>query len=112
MIGLATCTVSVYRDSGTSAFGDPTDTNAVAVLTGVPFSLLEQSRAVTRRAADRGQQTRYYTGRCNRGTGILLGDRVKDEATGEFYQVTSVHQVQNPVLPGDQVLDLERTPTS
>ena len=101
-----TTTVTVYGGTSTDAYGDPTDGTTVKA-SGVPASVLEQTRRVTRYGDSRPQTVRYTIGRVPSGTAVEAGDRVLD-AAGTWWMVDSAHQMQSPVHTSDIVLDLRR----
>jgi len=103
---LPTTLVSILRGSSTNTFGDTIDTPTV-VASAVPMSILEQSRATTKRASDRAQTVLSFLGRCSPSVDVRQGDRLLDTA-GSTYVVHAVSRESNPIAPQDQRLDLER----
>jgi hypothetical protein len=108
MLALATTTVTVYRGTTTDAYGDEQDTDT-PVHTGIPASIVEQSRRVTTRDDPTPRIVRYTVGRVTAGTDITDQDRLKDERTGAVYIVDAVSQMTSAAVAADLRLDLRRT---
>lgn len=108
MIARATTTVSVLRGTSTNAFGDEIDTDT-PVYTGIPASLVEQTRRVTTRDNPTPRIVRYAVGRVTAGTDVTDQDRVKDERTNEVYIVEAVSSMNSAAVSADLRLDLRRT---
>ena len=108
MIARATTMLTVYRGTTTDAFGDEQDTNT-AVATGIPASLVEQTRRVTTRDNPTPRVIRYTVGRVTAGTDITDQDRVKDERTGAVFIVEAVSSMNSAAVAADLRLDLRRT---
>lgn len=98
--------VDIQRGTTPNVFGDDTD-SATTVHTGVPFSILENRRANTRRADARAQTVLYFTGRCNGGTDVLMDDRLRT-ADGTYYLVTDVSTPGSVGQANDVRCDLTR----
>jgi hypothetical protein len=108
MLALATTTVTVYRGTSTDAYGDEQDTDT-PVHTGIPASIVEQSRRVTTRDDPTPRIVRYAVGRVTAGTDITDQDRLRDERTGAVYIVDAVSQMTSAAVAADVRLDLRRT---
>lgn len=108
MIAAATTTLTVYRGTTTDGYGDEQDTNT-AVATGIPASLVEQTRRVTTRDDPVPRIVRYAVGRVTAGTDITDQDRVRDERTGAVYSVDAVSSMNSAAVAADLRLDLRRT---
>ena len=108
MLALATTRITVYRGTTTDDYGDEQDTDT-PVYTGIPASIIEQSRRVTTRDNPTPRIVRYPVGRVTAGTDIQDQDRIRDERTGAVYIVDSVSQMANPAVASDLRLDLRRT---
>jgi hypothetical protein len=108
VLALATTTLTVYRGSSTNAWGDEIDTNT-AVHTGIPASLVEQSRRVTTRDDPTPRIVRYAVGRVTAGTDITDQDRIKDERTGAIYIVDAVSSMNSAAVAADLRLDMRCT---
>lgn len=107
MLALPTTTVSVLRGTTTDDYGDELDTDTV-VASGIPASVLEQSRTVFDQATSTPMVVHTITGRVTRGTDIRLGDRLRDENTGQVYMVQNVNPQDNPLIQIDVRLELKR----
>jgi hypothetical protein len=105
---IATTRVSILRGTTTDAYGDEQDTDTV-VHTGIPASLIEQSRRVTTRDDPTPRIVRYAVARVPANTDITDQDRVRDERTGAVYIVEATSSMANPAATPDIRLDLRRT---
>jgi hypothetical protein len=108
VIATATTTLTVYRGTTTDGYGDEQDTDT-AVHTGIPASLVEQTRRVTSRDDPTPRIVRYTVGRVTAGTDITDQDRVRDERTGAVYIVDAVSSMNSAAAAADLRLDLRRT---
>ncbi len=108
MIAQATTTIAVLRGTSTDVYGDETDT-ATAVRTGIPASLIEQTRRVTTRDDPTPRIVRYAVGRVTAGTDVTDQDRIKDERTNAIYIVDAVSSMNSAAVAADLRLDLRRT---
>jgi hypothetical protein len=91
MLAIATTRVSILRGTTTDGYLDVVDNGTVAA-SGIPASLLEQTRSSTRRADRRPQTVRSYACRLPASTDIHPDDRIRDERTGLVYaQDNSLH---------------------
>lgn len=108
MLSVATTTLTVYRGTSTDAYGDEQDNDTVAA-SGIPASLVEQTRRVTTRDDPTPRIVRYAVGRVTAGTDITDQDRIKDEHTGAVYIVDAVSSMTNAAVAADLRLDLRRT---
>lgn len=108
MLAVATTTLTVYRGASTDAYGDEQDNDTVAV-SGVPASLVEQTRRTTTRDDPTPRIVRYATGRVTAGTDITDQDRVCDERTGRVYIVEAVSSMTSAAVAADLRLDLRCT---
>lgn len=108
MLALATTTVTVYRGTSTDAYGDEQDTNTV-VHTGIPASIVEQTRRTSTRDDPTPRVIRYAVGRVTAGTDITDQDRLLDERTGVVYIVEAVSSMASAAVAADLRLELRRT---
>jgi hypothetical protein len=108
MQAIATTRISILRGTTTDAYGDEQDTNT-PIATGVPASLIEQSRRVTSRDNPTPRIVRYAVARVPARTDITDQDRVLDERTGATYIVDAVSAMANPAMQVDRRVDLRRT---
>lgn len=108
MLARATTRVSVLRGTTVDAFGDEQDASTVAA-SGIPASLIEQTRVATTRDDPTPRVIRYTVGRVPPGTDVTEDDRIKDEVTEEVYIVTAVSTNANPAMAQPLRLDLKRT---
>lgn len=108
MQAVATTKVSILRGTTTDAYGDEQDTDT-PVHTGIPASLVEQSRRVTTRDDPTPRIVRYAVARVPASTDVTDQDRLLDERTGAKYIVDAVSAMTNPALAVDRRLDLRRT---
>ncbi|WP_030917309.1 hypothetical protein [Streptomyces sp. NRRL B-24720] len=105
---VATTRISVLRGTETDAFGDETDTNAVAV-SGIPASLVESSRTAQEPVSGTPRIIRTHICRVPPATNVTENDRIKDETTNEIYIVVSATKNTNPIIAQPLRLDLKRT---
>lgn len=107
MIAGATTTVSIMRGTTVDEFGDSLDNSTVAA-SGIPLSIIEQSKRVFDPVTSTARVIRYYTGRATSGTDIQEGDRILDEATGSIYAIDYVSQPPGPFHMPDMHIDLSK----
>lgn len=107
MIARATGTATVLRGTTTDDYGDPVD-GTTPVLSGIPWSVLEQRRTVTTPDDPDPRWVVMYTGRMPAGTALVRGDRIRDDASGQVYILDSFSETTNPYLRADIRLDLRR----
>lgn len=108
MLVRATTKISVLRGTTTNAFGDEVDNFTVAA-SGIPASLIEQTRQMFTRESTEPRVVRYTVGRVTAGTDIRQNDVLLDERTSVKYIVQAVSGLGNPVRMEDLRLDLKRT---
>lgn len=108
MQAVATTKVSILRGTEDDEFGDPRDTDT-PIATGVPASLVEQTRRVSGRENPTPRIVRYAVARLPARTDISEDDRVLDERTGAKYIVDAVSSMANPAIEVDRRVDLRRT---
>jgi hypothetical protein len=108
MQAIATTLVTILRGVTTDAYGDEQDTDT-PVATGVPASLIEQSRRVTTRDDPTPRIVRYAVVRVPAGTDITDQDRLLDERTGTKYVIDADSFMANPAMAVDIRLDARRT---
>jgi hypothetical protein len=104
---LATTTVSVLRGTSTDEFNDEVDNDTIAA-SGIPASIMEQTRRVFTQDSQQPRIIRYITGRVPSTTLVEVGDRVRDEATDLVYAIDAMSQPGSPVHTADIRLDLKR----
>lgn len=107
MIATPTTIVDVLRGTTVDEFGDVLDADTV-VLTGIPASIIEQSRRVHGPKDSEDRIVRVLKCRMPNGTAVLKGDRLRD-ADGTLYLIDSLYQQANPFWSQDLSLDLSRT---
>ena len=106
----ATTTVTVHRDADTSdrdGYGDETETPGAPVYTGIPFSIIEQTRRVPDATTGNLVAVSALVGRCGGEHDIRTGDRVED-TDGSFYAVEDVTRPQSPIGLTDLRLSLQK----
>ncbi|MGW0837548.1 hypothetical protein [Streptomyces prunicolor] len=108
MQAVATTLISILRGTDTDGFGDERDTST-PIATGIPASLVEQSRRVSGRENATPRIVRYAIARVPARTDITEDDRVLDERTGAKYIVDAVSSMANPAVEVDRRVDLRRT---
>lgn len=108
MQAVANTKVSILRGTTTDAYGDEKDTDT-PIATGIPASLVEQSRRVTTRDNPTPRIVRYAVARVPARTDVTDQDRLLDERTGATYIVDAVSGMANPAIEVDRRLDLRRT---
>lgn len=108
MLARATTRVSVLRGTTVDVFGDEADASTVHA-SGIPASLVEQTRVATTRDDPTPRVIRYTVGRVPASTDVTEDDRIKDEQTNEIYIVTAVSKNANPAMQQPLRLDLKRT---
>lgn len=111
MLTWATTTISVLGGTGIDEFGDPVDGTTVAA-SGVPASIIEQSKTVNDPASGTPRVVRSIIGRVPAGTPVTGDNRVRDERTGVTYVVDSTTQPSNPLWVQEIRLDLRETTTT
>jgi hypothetical protein len=110
MRAVATTTVTVLRGTSTDEFGDELDVDT-AVYTGLPFSLIEQSRRIFDPATGTPRIVRTVYGRANAGTDLQTTDRLRDERSQAVYVINAVTQQTGVGGTPDLRVDLERVTT-
>ncbi|MEV6504795.1 hypothetical protein AB0M61_01570 [Streptomyces sp. NPDC051642] len=108
MQAIATTKVTILRGVTTDAYGDEQDTDT-PVHTGIPASLIEQSRRVTTRDDPTPRIVRYAVVRVPAGTDVTDQDRLLDERTGVKYVIDADSFMANPAMAVDIRLDARRT---
>jgi len=108
VIAVANTTVAVLRGMSTNAWGDEVDADT-PVRTGIPASLVEQTRRVTTRDDPTPRIVRYAVGRVTAGIDVTDQDRIRDERTGATYIVEAVSAMNSAAVAADLRLDLRRT---
>jgi len=108
MQAVANTKVTILRGTTTDDYGDEQDTDT-PIATGIPASLVEQSRRVTTRDNPTPRIVRYAVARVPARTDVTDQDRLLDEVTGVKYIVDAVSGMANPAMEVDRRLDLRRT---
>lgn len=108
MLTWATTRVSILEGTDTDEFGDPVDGATVAA-SGIPASIIEQSKTVRDRADEAPRTVRSYPCRLPAGTAVTIDNRIRDDATGAVYVIDSLTSPANPLWRQDLHLDLRRT---
>jgi hypothetical protein len=100
-----TTVVDVLRGTTTNEYGDTIDANTVAI-SGLPMSIIEQSRKVYGPNVSQDRVVRTHKGRAAKGSGLLKGDRLRDRNGGQVYVIAEVYQQANPYWSQPQSCDL------
>jgi hypothetical protein len=108
MQAIATTRISILRGTTTDVYGDEQDVDT-PVHTGIPASLVEQTRRVTTRDDPTPRIVRYAVVRVPAGTDVTDQDRLLDERTGAKYIVDADSFMTNPAMAVDIRLDARRT---
>lgn len=108
MLAMPTTTVTIKRGTAIDEYSGEIS-NETSASTGVPMSIMEQSRTVIEPTTGTPMVIRFVTGRVDPSVDIRRNDRILDENDADiYYMVLSVRQVQNPIVVMDKVLDLKR----
>jgi len=86
MISRATGLFTIYRGTTTNDSGDEID-GAYIAASGVPLALRNEGTASEGLNTDTPRQITRLAGRATSGADLRARDRIKDEATGEYFQV-------------------------
>jgi len=109
VIGRVTTTVSILRGTSVNDYGDEVD-ESTPTHTGIPASLIEQSRRTYLPAEGAYRVIRFTRCRLTAGTDVRKDDRILDERTNRVYVVTELNDDPgSPVHRPDIILDLSRT---
>lgn len=106
MQAFPTTTVSILRGTYTTPAGDTVD-SLTPVYTGVPASVMEQSRRGIDSLTQDPRVYRYTTCRLPSGTDVLDTDLIRDEISGKIYAISAVSVLNSPVHVPDLRLDLQ-----
>jgi hypothetical protein len=101
---IATTTCSILRGTYQTEDDDEADSSQPAA-TGVPASLVQQTKFVASPETGRSAFVEYVTGLLKPGTDCRKGDRLLDEKTKLIYTVDSV-VTRSVLMPGDVELGL------
>jgi hypothetical protein len=104
---IATTTITVLRGTSTNGYGDEVDNGTVAA-SGIPASLIEQTRFTDDPSSDRPRVIRFVIGRVYHGTDVRAGDQIRDEGDATIYIVDSVTTPQHGAIQPDVRLELRR----
>lgn len=104
---IATTTVAVLRGTSTNSYGDEVDNGTVAA-SGIPASIIEQTRFTQDPSSGTPRVIRYVTGRLYNGTDVRAGDQIRDERDSTIYIVDSVTTPQHGAIRPDVRLELRR----
>lgn len=107
MWALPTTTVTILRGTSIDEYSG-TISNESTVASAVSASIMEQGRTVDDPNSGTPRVIRIVTGRVASTEDVKRNDRLRDEGTNLYYMVTSVRQVQNPIVTMDKVLELMR----
>lgn len=108
----ATTVVDIFRDADDTdadQYGDETETGTDPLTSGVPASIIEQTRRAPDTTSGDLVPVSALVGRVGGDVDVRKGDRLRDR-DGAFYAVLSVRQPQSPIGQLDRVLELRRTP--
>lgn len=104
---IATHVVDILTGTTTNAYGDEVDAATVAA-SGVPVSILEQSRRTDRQDNQTPRTVRTYTGRITSTVPVNAGDRLRHNATSTVWVVDEVTVNANPVVSPGRVMILRK----
>lgn len=104
----ATCRVSILRGTETNGYGDTVDSET-AVRSGVPCSLIEQTRRVYLPDEGATRIIRSYAGRVGPETDLRKDDRIRNERNGRTYLVTDLGDPESAALDPDITFTASRT---
>lgn len=106
----ATTTVTIRRPGAqdVDAYGDPIDTIAVPIATGLPAIIVYRASTVRDPASGQPVQVDASEAVLDKGTDVQDQDVLTDEQTGEDYRVTQVRILPSYGIPADVWLALER----
>lgn len=104
---MRTTTVSIYAPAVAPDEWSGARDGETLIVTGVPASVIEQTRTVNDPRTGTPRVIRQVTGRVPDGTPVAPTSRITD-AEGRRYAVGSVRQVRNPAWVGDVVLEMTR----
>lgn len=106
---LATTTVSILTGvTADDGYGDTADNSTVSA-SGIPASIIEQTRQATGYRDGIPRVIRYVTGRLPAGTAVTEDNRILDENTGQTYIIDSIAKPAFNVGIGGLKLALTRT---
>lgn len=106
MSAVANTYISIYRGTTTDAEGDEVETDT-PLYTRIPASLIEgRPRQVESGTSGTPRVVRVATLRVVRTTDVKRNDRIKDEATGQFWRIDAVGAIGNPAFTPDLRVDL------
>lgn len=105
MQAFPTTTVSILRGTTITPAGDEVD-SLTPVYTGIPASVMEQSRRGIDTQTQDPRVYRYTTCRLPSGTDVLDTDILLDEISGRRYAIAAVSVLNSPVHTPDLRLDL------
>lgn len=103
----ATTTATILRGTTTNGYGDEQDNDTVAA-SGIPCSIIEQTRFTQDKSTDTPRVVRYVTGRMYHGTDVRAGDRIRNERDSVVYIVDSVTSPEHAAIQPDIRLELRR----
>lgn len=104
---IATTTIAVLRGTSTNSYGDEVDNGTVAA-SGIPASIIEQTRFTQDPSSNTPRVIRYVTGRLYHGTDVRPGDQIRDERDSTVYMVDSVTTTQHGAILPEVRLELRR----
>lgn len=103
-------TVSILRGETIDEYGDPKDSD-VSVNSGVPMSIVEESRRVFLAVEGRLTIIREFIGRVRPGFDIRESDRLRDDKSGRVYLVEGISQPSLATGTSDKRIFLRRVDT-
>jgi hypothetical protein len=104
---LATCSGSILRGTETNRYGDEVDT-ATVVAREVLASIQETNRRVFDRATQESRTVRVIRAAFQSDVDLRVGDRFRDEGTGEVYAVLAVTAPKRAGGAADLDVELRR----
>lgn len=107
MRAIANTRISVLTGTSLDVWGDTLDGTTIAA-SGIPASLIEQSRLVTTPEQPTPRAIRYTIARLPAGTTVDVENRIKNEITGTVYAITNVTAPNGVGHTPDLRLDLKR----
>lgn len=97
---IPTTTVSILRGTTTDGYGDPQDAATVAA-SGIPASIVEETRTVRTRGDSDPRVVHNATIRVPYGTDVRDDDRILDEQSSLAWPIDAVSRAQGHAFQND-----------